>query len=106
MPTLAERAVVSPDSPELADVAAEGIGVYVHVPFCSHKCGYCDFASWSGLDHLQSRYVSAVVEEARRSALPLAASVFVGGGTPSLLAGGLLTRLLASIPRQAGAEVT
>src|SRR5439155_13660679 len=97
---------VSPDSPALADAARAWFGVYVHVPFCSHKCGYCDFASWAGMDELQERYVDAVCREGSRASLADADTVFVGGGTPSRLAPGLLTRLLSVIPRSDDAEVT
>ena len=36
---------------------------YVHIPFCAHKCGYCDFASLAGVDHLADRYLSALERE-------------------------------------------
>src|ERR1700678_2030553 len=39
---------------------------YVHVPFCAHKCGYCDFASLAGVDHLADRYVTALEREIAR----------------------------------------
>ena len=36
---------------------------YVHIPFCAHKCGYCDFASLAGVDHLADRYLAALERE-------------------------------------------
>ncbi|HEU5115853.1 MAG TPA: hypothetical protein VFT74_04185, partial [Isosphaeraceae bacterium] len=36
---------------------------YVHIPFCAHKCGYCDFASVAGFDHLADRYLDALERE-------------------------------------------
>ena len=36
---------------------------YVHIPFCAHKCGYCDFASLAGSDHLADRYLAALERE-------------------------------------------
>ena len=64
-------------------------GVYVHVPFCLTRCGYCDFNAYAGLDHLASRYVSALLREAELAAPAWAddevASVFLGGGTPTTL---------------------
>jgi putative oxygen-independent coproporphyrinogen III oxidase len=84
-------------------------GVYVHIPFCASRCDYCDFATWTDRDHLIDVYVTACVADlARRrgSGLPLATSVFFGGGTPSLLAAEQLTRILDAIERTDGAEVT
>ena len=43
-------------------------GVYVHVPFCLTRCGYCDFNAYAGLDHLASPYVSALLREAELAA--------------------------------------
>jgi putative oxygen-independent coproporphyrinogen III oxidase len=85
-------------------------GVYVHVPFCAHRCDYCDFATWTDRAHLMGDYVDACVVDLRRryagNALPPATSVFFGGGTPSLLPSELLVRVLDAIPRVEGAEVT
>ena len=85
-------------------------GVYVHVPFCAHRCDYCDFATWTDRSHLMVDYVDACVADLERRAssraLPEATSVFFGGGTPSLLEADLLVRVLDAIPRAPGAEVT
>jgi oxygen-independent coproporphyrinogen-3 oxidase len=84
-------------------------GVYVHVPFCAHRCDYCDFATWTDRAHLVDAYVEACVADLgrRRATHPRAAtSVFFGGGTPSLLAGEQLARILAAIERTVDAEVT
>jgi putative oxygen-independent coproporphyrinogen III oxidase len=81
-------------------------GVYVHVPFCTKRCDYCAFATWTDRSHLTQRYVDAVCREVRRAdALP-ATSVFVGGGTPSLLTGEQMGSILDAIPVRSGAEVT
>ena len=60
---------------------------YVHVPFCAHKCGYCDFASLAGVDHLADRYLLALEREIETSlAEPQEVdTIFVGGGTPTRL---------------------
>ena len=68
---------------------AEPISLYVHIPFCTAKCGYCDFNSYAGQDHLIPTYAQTLVREAQlwRSATagrPVA-TVFFGGGTPSLM---------------------
>jgi putative oxygen-independent coproporphyrinogen III oxidase len=88
---------------------ADGFGVYVHIPFCTHRCDYCAFATWTDRHHLTDRYVDALVVDIVRTVdagMPAATSVFVGGGTPSLLAGELLGRVLDAIPMIVGAEVT
>jgi len=84
-------------------------GVYVHVPFCAHRCDYCAFATYSDRDHLMDDYVDAVLLEiarARAVGLRTATSVFFGGGTPSRLSPEQLLRILDAIPRTEDAEVT
>ena len=85
-------------------------GVYVHVPFCRHRCDYCAFATYTDRDHLRASYVDACLAELAQAAdtglLQPASSVFVGGGTPSRLAAPELGRVLAAIPTCPGAEVT
>ncbi len=83
-------------------------GVYVHVPFCAHRCDYCAFATYADRDHLRDAYVEAVLGEIRaaRSTTPTATSVFFGGGTPSRLRAEQLLEILNEIPRTADAEVT
>jgi oxygen-independent coproporphyrinogen-3 oxidase len=86
------------------------LGVYVHIPFCTTRCDYCDFATWTDRAWLVDDYVDACVTDVRRRVqrgdLPAASSVFFGGGTPSLLTGDQLRRLLDAIPRSDDAEVT
>ncbi|WP_406693727.1 radical SAM family heme chaperone HemW [Singulisphaera sp. Ch08] len=73
---------------------------YVHVPFCAHKCGYCDFASLAGVDHLADRYLTALESEMARMGTPQPVeTIFVGGGTPTRLDADQLRRLLAMIGR-------
>jgi putative oxygen-independent coproporphyrinogen III oxidase len=84
-------------------------GVYVHVPFCAHRCDYCAFATYADRDHLMAEYVDAVITEiewAKSDGLALATSVFFGGGTPSRLTPEQLLTVLAAIPRTDDAEVT
>ena len=68
---------------------AEPLSLYLHIPFCTAKCGYCDFNSYAGQEHLVPSYTATLVHEAQlwRSATagrPVT-TVFFGGGTPSLL---------------------
>lgn len=88
--------------------------LYIHIPFCTAKCGYCSFNSYSGLDGLQQRYINALLLEMEKMAsthtvAPLK-TVFIGGGTPSILQEALLEKLLAAIATlfslHPGAEVS
>ena len=90
------------------------IALYIHVPFCASKCAYCDFASWPHREDCWQRYFEALWEEAAGYADALAgceaATVFFGGGTPSLVPEALITetlgRLRDCIPFAPGAEIT
>jgi putative oxygen-independent coproporphyrinogen III oxidase len=84
-------------------------GVYVHVPFCAHRCDYCAFATYDDRDELRDDYVAAVIREIAwevEAGLEPATSVFFGGGTPSRLRPEQLVAILAAIPRTSDAEVT
>jgi oxygen-independent coproporphyrinogen-3 oxidase len=75
--------------------------LYVHVPFCRHKCGYCDFNAYAGMQRLMPAYQEALereLEGARRrfDFLPLR-TLYFGGGTPSLLPAELAARMLAHV---------
>src|SRR5215211_5966466 len=87
-------------------------GLYVHVPFCSSRCSYCDFATGLFQSELAERYVRGLVQEIRTSRHTGASvdTVYFGGGTPSLLAPSQLERILVSLydsfQIEAGAEIT
>jgi oxygen-independent coproporphyrinogen-3 oxidase len=76
----------------------ETLGLYVHVPFCELKCSYCDFNSYAGLEGLMGPYVDALCLElelwGQAMGRQRVATVFFGGGTPSLLSLPLLERVL------------
>ena len=75
--------------------------VYVHLPFCSSRCGYCDFVTVVGRDGEHDRYVDALLAELaleRHRLAPRLASVYLGGGTPSFTAPGALEHLLDALP--------
>ncbi len=81
--------------------------LYVHIPFCLHRCGYCDFVTVVGRSEEHGGYVEALILELEREGRVLAdpvESVFVGGGTPTFTKPQPLRRLLAALP--AAAEVT
>jgi oxygen-independent coproporphyrinogen-3 oxidase len=74
-------------------------GLYVHIPFCSSRCSYCDFATGLYQSELAERYVSALVEEIRSSryAGQFVDTIYFGGGTPSLLQPSQLDRILNAL---------
>jgi oxygen-independent coproporphyrinogen-3 oxidase len=83
-------------------------GAYVHVPFCARRCDYCAFAAWDDRHELTERYLAALRTQARREAasVPPLTSVFVGGGTPSMVPAEGLLAVLGELPLADGAEVT
>jgi oxygen-independent coproporphyrinogen-3 oxidase len=96
---------------ELPDSARDGLartpfGLYVHVPFCATRCGYCDFNTYTS-DELgpganRAEYAGTAIAELRRAAqtlgpdLPTVSTVFVGGGTPTLLPADDLAAVVAA----------
>jgi putative oxygen-independent coproporphyrinogen III oxidase len=110
-----------PATGSLPATALEGLGrrpfgLYVHVPFCATRCGYCDFNTYTDLGTLQSSWADTAVAELALAArvlgpdAPPIDSVFVGGGTPTLLPPGDLVRVLSAARDRfglaPGAEVT
>jgi putative oxygen-independent coproporphyrinogen III oxidase len=84
-------------------------GVYVHIPFCASKCDYCAFATWTDRHHLVDAYLQALRTEISRAVdngLRVADTVFVGGGTPTLVPADELAAVIASIPVTGNAEIT
>lgn len=82
-----------------------GLGLYIHVPWCVKKCPYCDFNSHALREEIPERaYVDALLldlaGEVSARAADTVDSVFIGGGTPSLLSGTAVARLLEGIGRQ------
>lgn len=83
--------------------------MYVHIPFCRHRCDYCAFATWTDRDHLMEQYVQAVITDITRAVvngMPIADTIFFGGGTPTRLNAELIVAIVTSIPRSDNAEVT
>lgn len=79
------------------------LGLYIHVPFCKHKCAYCDFYSMAGTDQDMDRYTKAVDAHLKETA-PFAKNhtvdtVYFGGGTPTLLGEKRLVQLLKTISK-------
>ncbi|MDD5491593.1 MAG: radical SAM family heme chaperone HemW [bacterium] len=78
-----------------------GVGLYLHFPFCQQKCNYCDFNSYAGMNHLLPKYLSALTQELfmYKVHVSVVDTIYIGGGTPSLLAINDITRLFDSIRR-------
>src|SRR5690348_4943503 len=104
----------------LEGLGSRSFGFYVHVPFCVTRCGYCDFNTYTapelGPGASRDSYAETVIQEVRLARrvlgdvdLPVE-TVFVGGGTPTLLPPGDLGRILQAIRDEfglrEGAEVT
>src|SRR4051794_35955135 len=106
----------------LAEVGARPLSVYLHVPFCRTRCGYCDFNTYTatelGAEPGASRagYAATAVQELALAAdvlgadAPAVSTVFVGGGTPTLLPPDDLGAMLRAVEERfgltEGAEVT
>ena len=103
----------------LRDVALRDFGVYIHVPFCSVRCGYCDFNTYAPGElggATPAGYVDAALREMAIAGATMgpdaraASTVFFGGGTPTLLPADALVRLLDGVRQvwglEPGAEVT
>lgn len=74
-------------------------GIYIHIPFCSSRCSYCDFATGLFQQELAERYVRTLVADIRSSRYfgDIVDTIYFGGGTPSLLAPSQLESILASV---------
>ena len=89
------------------DTGAGPLSLYIHVPFCTVKCAYCDFNSYAGLEPLTGDWLGAALRElelwsahaTRQAAGRGVATIFIGGGTPSLLEGEQVARLLDTARR-------
>jgi len=81
-------------------LSLDTLSLYIHLPFCQRKCAYCDFNSYAGLDHLFIPYVRALVAEiaiaGQRWHHPPVETVYLGGGTPTLLSPDLLGDILVA----------
>lgn len=97
---------------QMAERAAlNRLGLYVHIPFCAKKCLYCDFSSWQGKMGQREAYVQALEREIEsRATHERADTVFIGGGTPSLLMPEQLNRILSALHKgfaiEKDAEIT
>lgn len=88
---------------------SDTVSLYIHIPFCRHRCAYCDFNTYTGLGDLQHAYAEALAGEIaqvgqagrQEAGAPLhARTVFFGGGTPSLMTPADLGLILQSVREQ------
>src|SRR3990170_3193713 len=89
--------------------------LYIHIPFCRHRCSYCDFNTYAGLDGLIPEYMAALRREAAWAGQAAGEclrihTIFLGGGTPSLIPTSELVALLETCRKyfdvQTDAEIT
>ena len=77
------------------------LAIYIHIPFCVRKCLYCDFLSAPASDETREQYVQALCREIREERKSYVnykiETIFLGGGTPSLLSGEQLDRILGTV---------
>ena len=73
------------------------LGIYVHIPFCKSKCKYCDFASYPNLIEKQDEYINKIISDLKLLKGRKADTVYIGGGTPSVLSEDNIKRLLFEI---------
>ncbi len=84
----------------MSDLPGPPLALYLHIPFCRHRCSYCDFNTYTSLGDLRETYADGLASEIREvggDARRPAQTVFFGGGTPSLLSAAALGRILAAV---------
>lgn len=100
---------------DILDSGKKPLGVYIHIPFCVRKCAYCDFLSAPASEETMSRYAESLRQEMRAAAEELrekyvVSTVFLGGGTPSVLPGKMLGEILGELfrlmPAKTDTEIT
>jgi oxygen-independent coproporphyrinogen III oxidase len=83
-------------------VAMHPHSIYLHIPFCRHRCGYCDFNTYAGMENVIPAYIEALIQEIRQVGAAGAQrypvhTVFWGGGTPSLVPIELIAQVVAAM---------
>lgn len=75
----------------------EALGLYVHIPFCQSRCRYCDFNTYAGLEGLFETYVLALIREISLAGPARVRTIYLGGGTPTVLPLSHLVQILDTI---------
>jgi len=79
---------------------------YIHIPFCSHKCEFCDFAAVAGLSHLEDEYIEIIRKEIKERVAKITSrirlsTIFFGGGTPGLVSPDSLAKIMDTLTKVA-----
>ncbi|MEI6520918.1 MAG: radical SAM family heme chaperone HemW, partial [bacterium] len=86
----------------MIETASCHFGLYIHIPFCVKKCNYCDFASITANKDLQQNYIKALLQEIKTKSIyfedKVIDSIYIGGGTPTVLNADLIYLLCNSLP--------
>lgn len=101
-------------TPDRAGREDDALALYLHIPFCAARCAYCDFNTYAGLEDWFEPYTAALAQEVRTAGAqrgrPAVHTIFIGGGTPTVLPADLLARGLTACREAfdvaAGAEIT
>lgn len=79
----------------------KSLGIYIHIPFCVRKCRYCDFLSGPANEEVKEKYTAALLKEIEQNAEILGnrrvETIFFGGGTPSVLDGNIIARIMKQL---------
>lgn len=84
------------------------IGLYIHIPFCAHKCDYCDFVSFSNKQDKVEQYVETLKNEIEQESLEQyhIETIYIGGGTPSFIESKYIEDILNLINKKQSKEIT
>lgn len=84
------------------------IGLYIHIPFCKHKCDYCDFVSFANREEIIEKYMIQLIEEINDENLEQykITTIYIGGGTPSFIPSKYIKNILEKINKKYAKELT
>lgn len=94
---------------EMKEQKGKSLGIYIHIPFCVKKCQYCDFLSMPAGREVQEQYCQCLLEEIKLAGQEyqhmgyVVDTIFIGGGTPSILDAGWIEKILLACNRSIGA---
>ena len=86
----------------------KNIGLYIHIPFCAHKCDYCDFISFENINGKINQYIEALIKELEYEKLDKynIETIYIGGGTPSFIESKYIVQILSKINKENAKEIT